>query len=94
MTSRGRIELCQDLDGALYAEFIRYSFATSDEAYFVVREEVQKGPNIAAVVKRLAPHLLAEQDVGEWPGTNSTAGLLPDYSSFQPQIPSWSCFWM
>jgi hypothetical protein len=87
MTSPSRIELCQDLDGVLYGEFIRYAFATSNEVYFVVRGEVQKGPNVAAVVKRVAAHLIAEQEVCEWPGTRLHSGLVARLFKFSTADP-------
>lgn len=87
MTSPIRIELCRDFNGALYAEFIRYAFATSDEAYFVVRDEVQKGPNVVAVMKRVAPHLIAEREVCEWPGTRPHGGIVARLFKFSTADP-------
>jgi hypothetical protein len=82
MTSLRTLEFCQDLKGSLYIEFIRYAFATSKEVYFVVREDVQTGPNIAAVVETIVPHLISQQEVKEWPGTRLVGGHVAKLYTF------------
>jgi hypothetical protein len=59
-----------NIDGEKYKDFIKFAINNSERFILVERNDMDKGSNIALLLKALDPYLISIEYGNEWPGTN------------------------